>query len=510
MSREITQTPILSTREISKAFPGVQALDNVSIDIFPGQVNAIVGENGAGKSTLMKIFSGVYPDYDGSVYLEGEEVRFQNPKEAERRRIAIIHQELNLVPNLSVAENIYLGREYLNVFGFIDYPKMYEKTVEILEQLQLDVPPETLVYKLRVGQQQVVEIAKALSLNAKIIIMDEPTSAISKQEVRVLFDLIKALRQDGVTIIYISHKLDELFEIADRVTVLRDGQFILSDRIENLDREKIVRSMVGRDVEDFFVKEEAERAGEVLRATGLHLAHPARPDSYQVNDVGFSLHRGEVLGIFGLMGAGRTELLETIFGVHPGRSTGEIRVEGEPVSIESPWDAIQAGIALVPEDRQLEGLVLNRSVAENVSLANIGSIERNGILNSHAERQLVSEHVRQLNIKTPSIHQQAEYLSGGNQQKVVIAKWLATDPKILMLDEPTRGIDVNGKNEIYKLIGELANAGLGIIMVSSELPEILAIADRILVLSEGRKTGEFSQQEASEEVLMKAAIPRII
>jgi len=507
---EDIQSAILSTRGVSKSFPGVQALDSVNIDILRGKVNAIVGENGAGKSTLMKILSGVYPDYEGRIYLEGEEVRFQNPREAEKQGIAIIHQELNLVPNLSVAENIYLGREYRNLFGFIDYSRMYKESTAILEQLDLDVPPETLVSKLRVGQQQVVEIAKALSLNAKIIIMDEPTSAISKQEVRLLFDLIESLQEDGVTIIYISHKLDELFEIADRVIILRDGKFIHSDSIENLNHEEIVQSMVGRDVESFFVKEEADRAGEVLRVTGLRLEHPVRSDIYQVNDVDFSLSKGEVLGIFGLMGAGRTELLETIFGVHTGRASGEIQVEGETVSIGSPSEAIQAGIALVPEDRQLEGLVLNRSVAENVSLANIGVIERQGILNAQAEREMVEEHVRQLNIKTPNIHQQAEYLSGGNQQKVVIAKWLATNPKILMLDEPTRGIDVNGKNEIYKLISELANAGLGIIMVSSELPEILAIADRILVLSEGRKTGEFSQQEANEELLMKAAIPRSI
>lgn len=501
---------ILSTRDISKSFPGVRALKEVSCDFYAGQVNAVVGENGAGKSTLMKVICGIYTDFEGHITLEGEPVAFSNPREAERRGIAIIHQELNLIPQLTVGENIFLGREPVTRLGLIDYRKMYSDSREILKRLKLDVEPDTPVSKLRVGQQQIVEIAKALSSNARVLIMDEPTSAISEHEIDILFDLIASLKEQDVTLIYISHKLDELFRIADYVNILRDGKLIDSCRMQDMTRDEIVRKMVGRDIEEFFVKEQAELGEEILRVTDLTLRHPTRPDGYLVKQVNFSVKSGEVLGIFGLMGAGRSELLECIFGVRPGESTGEIFLDGEKVRIGSPHAAIRAGIALVPEDRALEGLILGMSVSRNISLADIQNVERSGFLNPRIEKKLAAKYIEQLNIKTPSPQQIVEYLSGGNQQKVVVAKWLATNPRILMLDEPTRGIDVNAKNEIYRLISDLANAGLGIIVVSSELPEILSIADRILVLSEGRKTGEFSQDQASEEVLMKAAIPRSI
>ncbi|HKJ67100.1 MAG TPA: sugar ABC transporter ATP-binding protein [bacterium] len=499
---------ILSTRDISKSFPGVRALKEVSCDFYAGQVNAVVGENGAGKSTLMKVICGIYPDFEGSITLEGEPVAFTNPREAEQQGIAIIHQELNLIPQLTVGENIFLGREPVSRLGFIDYRKMYGDSSELLQRLRLNVAPDTSVSKLRVGQQQIVEIAKALSSDAGILIMDEPTSAISEHEIDILFELIDSLREQGVTIIYISHKLDELFRIADHVNILRDGRLIDSSRIRDITRDEIVRKMVGRDIEEFFVKEVVDFGEEILRVIDLSLQHPTRPDGYLVKEVSFSVRKGEVMGIFGLMGAGRSELLECVFGVHPGESTGKIFLDGRIVRIDSPHTAIRAGIGLVPEDRALEGLILGMSVSKNISLANIQNVERSGFVNSRIENKLAAKYIDQLDIRTPSPQQIVEYLSGGNQQKVVIAKWLATNPRILMLDEPTRGIDVNAKNEIYRLISELANTGLGLIVVSSELPEILSIADRIMVLSEGRKTGEFRQAQASEEVLMKAAIPR--
>lgn len=499
---------VLAARGVTKAFGGIKALDDVGIEIYAGKVNAIVGENGAGKSTLMKILSGAYQEYEGQIFLNGREVIFANPKEAQEKGVAMIHQELNLIPYLSVAENIFLGREFLSSFGLLDYKKMHSQARELLDKLNLRIDPGTVVCELRVGQQQVVEIAKAISLDANIIIMDEPTSAISERETEVLFGLIKSLTEHGAAIVYITHKLDELFQIADCVTVMRDGKVVGSKPLKQVSHDDVVRMMVGRDIKDFFVKTEASQSKEAFRVKGLHLAHPDRPGDCLVKDINFSVNKGEVLGLFGLMGAGRTELFETIFGVHPKTSSGQIFLEGQELKITSPRVAIDAGIALVPEDRKLQGLILEMSVGASISLASIEQIERFGFLSNRLERALAKNYIDRLRIRVASERQVVEALSGGNQQKVVIAKWLATRPRVLLLDEPTRGIDVNAKNEIYRLISELAEAGLAIIMISSELPEIMTIADRIIVLSEGKQTAEFSHAEAAEEAILKAAIPR--
>lgn len=499
---------ILHAKGVHKSFGGIKALDDASVDIHTAKVNAIVGENGAGKSTLIKILSGVYQDYEGKILLDGEQVSFSNPRDAQKRGIAIIHQELNLIPYLSVAENIFLGREYINQMGLIDYKRMNRETRELLDKLDLQTAPQTIVSDLRVGQQQIVEIAKALSQNARVIIMDEPTSAISEHEIDVLFDLIRSLIRRGVTIVYITHKLEELFRIADRVVVMRDGKVVGSKPLAEVSHDDVVRMMVGRDIKGFFVKVKAAQAEDLFRVEDVCLAQPGRPGDYVVDHISFSVKKGEVLGMFGLMGAGRTELLETIFGLYPGRSSGSIFLGDNRINIDSPGSAIQAGIALVPEDRKLQGLIIEMSVRDNISLASIRQAEKWGFLSNRLEKRLADDYVNRLKIKTASVRQTVGNLSGGNQQKVVIAKWLATKPRVILLDEPTRGIDVNAKNEIYKLISELAAAGLGIVMVSSELPEILAISDRIIVLSEGRQTGSFSPSEATEEILLGAAIPK--
>ena len=508
VDRSLTNNIVLQAKNISKAFGGIKALEGVSLDVYKGKVNAIVGENGAGKSTLMKVLTGVYQGYDGQIILNGRPVTFTNPKEAQNSGIAIIHQELNLIPYLSVAENVFLGREFINRLGLIDTKRMYGETQKLLERLDLHINPRIQVSHLRIGQQQIVEIAHALSLDARIVIMDEPTSAISEHEIRVLFELIRSLKAQGVAIVYITHKLDELFQIADSVTVLRDGKLVGSSSMEEVTHDDIVRMMVGRDIKDFFVKADVTQSGEVLSVRNMCLAHPRRRGDYMVDHVSFTVKAGEVLGIFGLMGAGRTELLEAIFGLHPGRSSGDIFLKNRQVKVNAPTDAIRLGIGFIPEDRKREGLVLQMSVAASMSLASLEQTERFGFLSATRETQLAQGYVERLRIKTPSVQQVVENLSGGNQQKVVIAKWLAIHPRILLLDEPTRGIDVNAKNEIYRLISELSQAGLAIVMVSSELPEIMAIADRIMVLSEGKQTAEFTRSQATEELIMKAAIPK--
>jgi ribose transport system ATP-binding protein len=505
-----TDNIILQAKSISKTFGGIKALDDVDLEVYQGRVNAIVGENGAGKSTLMKILTGVHREYDGQIILDGRKITFANPKEAQNNGIAIIHQELNLIPYLSVAENVFLGREFINWFGLINYKKMYSETRKLLERLDLHINPRVQVSSLRIGQQQIVEIAHALSLDARIVIMDEPTSAISEHEIKVLFDLIHSLKSQGVAVVYITHKLDELFQIADVVTVLRDGKLVGSSSIEDVTHDDIVRMMVGRDIKDFFIKAGVAKSNEILSVKDICLAHPKRQGDYVVDHVSFTVKAGEVLGLFGLMGAGRTELLETIFGLHPKRSSGDIFLNGRQVKVNSPIDAIQLGIGFITEDRKHEGLILHMSVSANISLASLERTEHFRFLCTSLETQLAQDYVERLKIKTPSVRQIVENLSGGNQQKVVIAKWLATHPRTLLLDEPTRGIDVNAKNEIYRLMSELTQKGLAIVMVSSDLPEIMAIADRIVVLSEGKQVAEFSRSQATEELIMKAAIPKSI
>ena len=501
-------TIALTAQGVTKCFGVTKALDNASIEIHAGEVHAIVGENGAGKSTLMKILSGAYQAYEGTLYFQGQPVTLPNTFMAQQTGICMIHQELNLIPHLSIAENIFLGREFLTSMGLIDVKRMRAEASQLLDKLDLHIDPDRPVCQLRVGQQQLVEIAKALAFDAQVIIMDEPTSAISDHEVGILFELIHSLIQRGVAIVYITHKMEEVFQIAQRITVMRDGRVIGTHHAKDIKENEIVTMMVGRDLKDFFVKAAAIQETDVLQVADICLDHPTRPNDYLVDHVSLSCRRGEVLGLFGLMGAGRTEFLETLFGVHPKTASGQVWVEGREVNINSPQDAIEAGIALVPEDRKRQGLVLDMSVRDSISLASLSQVESCGFLNPRLEGNLASDYIKRLQIKTPNTHQKVKNLSGGNQQKVVIAKWLATHPKVLLLDDPTRGIDINAKNEIYKLISELALTGMAIVMVSSELPEIMRIADRIIVLAEGRQTGEFSRAQATEELLLRAALPR--
>ncbi len=501
---------MLTVENISKRFSGIAALENINMQIEGAKVTAIIGENGAGKSTLMKILSGVYSEYEGRILLNGEPVNFSNPKEAQAYGIAIIHQELTLIPYLTVSENIFLGREIETVWGELDKKAMRKRTQELLQKLRLDIAPDTPVSNLKVGQQQVVEIAKALLTDSDVIIMDEPTSAISDAEVNVLFEIINDLRQEGKAIIYISHKLDELFRIADAYIVLRDGKMIESGNMKGMQADDIIQKMVGREIKLLQKEKCCDNEEELLRAENIRLKHPERKQDYLLKNVSFSLKKGEILGVFGLMGAGRTELLETLFGQHHKFAEGEICVEGDCINIKSAADAAKYGIALVPEDRKKDGLVLEMDVQKNICLTTLKEMEFAGLLNSSKESNLSDKYVKDLRIKTASVKQDAGSLSGGNQQKIVIAKWLATNPKILLLDEPTRGIDVNAKNEIYKLIVELAAKGMGIIIASSELPEILAVSDRILVMAEGSLTACFSAAEANEAAILKAAIPKSI
>ena len=500
---------ILEVKDITKEFPGVRALKGVSMQIESGMATAIIGENGAGKSTLMKVLSGVYADYGGEIYFEDEKVRFNNTIEAQEKGIVIIHQELNLIPNLNISENIFLGRELTTSLGFTDFSLMRQKSTELLSRLKLNVNPDTPVHKLKVGQQQLVEIAKALSIEARVIIMDEPTSAISKSEVEILFSIIQELKAEGKAILYISHKLDELFKIAERYVVLRDGEFIESGKMSAIAEDDLIHKMVGREINmqgKCFSKAKKE---PLMTVKNLFFKNPLSPGAFVLKDINFELCKGEVLGLFGLMGAGRTELLEALFGMGASRVSGEIKIKDQGQRIKSPKDAIEKGIALVPENRKEDGLVLGMNISQNTSLTVLDEVSSAGFLHEKKEERLAKKYISSLRIKASSSSQVVEKLSGGNQQKVVLAKWLATNPAILMLDEPTRGIDINAKNEIYKLIRQLAGKGLGLIFVSSELPEILVVSDRVLVLSEGRVTGNIPiTAETSENEILKAAIPK--
>jgi len=494
---------VLTAENIGKRFSGVVALENVSMQFPAGKVTAILGENGAGKSTLMKILSGVYPDYEGQVIYKGEVVCFKNPREAQNAGVAIIHQELNLIPYLSITENLFLGRELTNSWGMLDKSAMRGKAEELLKKLKLELAADTLIADLKVGQQQIVEIAKALLYDSEVIIMDEPTSAISESEANILFDIIVNLKAENKAVVYISHKLNELFKIADNYVVLRDGKTIESGEMAGMTHDALIHKMVGRDIDIARSNEETMDKQVLFDVANICLSISGKS---VLNDISFSLYKGEILGIFGLMGAGRTELLETLLGTCDGTPQGIVTLDGKVVNFKSATQAIDAGLALVPEDRKKDGLVLGLDVKNNISLSSLHTTHRTGIINNQTEVGLAQKYISALKIKTPSEKQLVKNLSGGNQQKIVLAKCLATGPKVLMLDEPTRGIDINAKNEIYKLIAELAKDGLGIIMVSSELPEILAISDRILVMADGRITAEFKTAEATEDKILKAAI----
>ena len=504
----MTPDVLLEATGIEKSFPGERALDGVSLRVRAGRLVALLGENGAGKSTLMNVLSGVFPPDAGTIRLAGNEpVRFASPREAQDRGIGIVHQELNLIPGLTVAENIWLGREPRTASGLIDYRQLHADTTAILARLDLKVAPTTLVGDLRVGQQQLIEIGKALSAQARVLILDEPTSSLSEHEVEVLFGVIADLKRAGVGLIYITHKFEELARLCDDVVVMRDGRVVGEGPFAGYTREDLVRLMAGRGVKESFQRVPVVPGSPVLQAEAVTLPGEGAGRRLLVNDVSFRLSCGEVLGIFGLVGAGRTELLETIFGLHVGRATGRVTVAGQETAFRGPADAITAGLAFAPEDRKRDGVVLPMSVAANASLASVGETLRAGFVSAEREAAHIRPYLDRFRVKTPSLEQPVVNLSGGNQQKVILAKWLAIRPRVLLLDEPTRGIDVNAKAEIYAFIDELARAGIGIVVVSSELPEVLALADRVLVLCEGRLTAEFARAEATPERVLAAALP---
>jgi len=497
---------LLEMRQITKEFPGVKALDGVTFDLHEGEFHALVGENGAGKSTLMKVLSGVYPfgTYGGDIVVNGEIKQFQNIRQAEEAGIAIIFQELSLVKELTVAENIFLGREP-SFFGVINWSEIYQKAAQLLKDLNLPLDPRTQVGNLGIGQQQLVEIAKALSHNAKILVLDEPTAALTESEVETLFRILRDLKSRGVGMIYISHKLGEVFVMSERITVLRDGQTVGTESTAALNKEKIISLMVGREVGDIFPETTHDFGETALDIRNLTAFDADVRDKKLVDDVSFRVRKGEVLGISGLMGAGRTELLMTIFGAWQGKNTGDVFVEGKKIDIESPSDAIDNGIGFVTEDRKRFGLILEQTISDNSTLAALKKISGAFITHRSRETAATQKVMASLRVKANSPMTVTGTLSGGNQQKVVLGKWLLTNPKVLFLDEPTRGIDVGAKQEIYAEINKLASSGVAIVMVSSELPEVLGLADRILVLHEGKLTGEFSKTEATPEKVMVAA-----
>ena len=489
--------PLLEVRKFTKSFPGVRALRGVSLTLARGEVLAVIGENGAGKSTLMKILAGVQRQDGGELLLDGERIEIRSVHDALARGIALIHQELNLADNLDVAANIFLGREPHRA-GLMDTRRMQREARQFLDAVGLDIDPAVLVRTLPIGKQQLVEIAKALSVNARVLIMDEPTSSLSSHEAENLFSVIRDLRQRGVSIVYISHRLGEVKQLADRVTVLRDGENAGELAREEIDHARMVKLMVGRDLSQFYPHQPHTPGALAIEVRALRT--PANPR----HEVSFNVRAGEIVGIAGLVGAGRTELLETIFGVTPALG-GSIRVGGNEMVPQSPLDAIAAGLALVPEDRKQQGIVLGMSVRENVSLASLRRDQRHGMLNRSREAALSARMIADLRIKTPHDGQAAQFLSGGNQQKVVLGKWLALGPRVLLLDEPTRGIDVGAKQEIYRLMEELAGRGVAIVFVSSEMEEILGMSDRALVMHEGKIAGELSRADISEESVLHLA-----
>ncbi|TWT47051.1 Ribose import ATP-binding protein RbsA [Thalassoglobus neptunius] len=491
-------------RDVTKRFPGVIALENVSFDVRRGEFHSICGENGAGKSTLMKILSGVLTDYEGEMFISGERVSLTGTRAAEEIGISIIHQELNLVEELSVAANIFLGRE-ISRGWFLNDGAMDSAASKLFQQLDCEISARQLVRQLRVGDQQLVEIAKALSLKSDILIMDEPTSALTETEVERLFRVIQKLRDDGVTILYISHKMEEVFRLSDRITVLRDGKHVQTLNREETSPQEITHLMVGREIES--VKLGANRAvGEtILDVKNLSLPWPGHAREWRLKDVSFSLRRGEVVGFAGLMGAGRTELLEALFGASETPPQGEILLRGESVHFEHPADAKAAGIAMVTEDRKRLGLFQQMSVRENITVCTLDEASVSGMIQPGREQSAARESISELGVKTASAETPITALSGGNQQKCIIARWLRTNPDVLLLDDPTRGVDVGAKAELYQVIDKLCREGLAIIVTSSELPELITLCDRILVLCEGRLTGELTSDEFSEERIMELA-----
>lgn len=503
-------TALLEMRGITKEFPGVKALDTVNLTVKEGEIHALVGENGAGKSTLMKVLSGVYPagSYDGEIHYDGALAEFGNISDSEAKGVIIIHQELALVPLLSIAENLFLGNERARG-GIINWRETNRRTEDLLHKVGLKEPPSTLVDKLGVGKQQLVEIAKALSKEVRLLILDEPTAALSESDSQALLDLMLELKQQGVTQIIISHKLNEVRRVADSVTVIRDGSTVstMDARTQDITEDNIVRDMVGRDMAHRYPARE-RRAGEVLmEVKDWNVWHPLHADRQVIEDINLAVRAGEVVGIAGLMGAGRTELAMSIFGRSYGRNiSGSVEISGKPVDVSTVSKAIEAGLAYVTEDRKSLGLILEETIQRNITMANLEEVARGQVLNESAETRVAEEYRKALNIRTPGVFQRVMNLSGGNQQKVVLSKWLFAKPEVLILDEPTRGIDVGAKFEIYGIINDLSAQGKGVIMISSEMPELLGMCDRIYVMNEGAFVGELSAEDASQERIMSLIV----
>ena len=493
----MSKDKILAMSNINKSFPGVQALKNVNFNLNKGEVHALVGENGAGKSTLVKILNGIHKKDKGKIKYKGKKVEYKSPKEAMKAGLSIIHQELELIPHLSVAENIYLGREPRKGI-FIDYTKLYNMTEKIINKLGVQINPQEIVKNLNIGKKQMVEIAKAVSQNADVLVMDEPTSSLTNQEIDILFELINRLKKQNISIIYISHRLEEVFEICDRVTVLRDGKQVNEVLVKNTDREELIKMMVGRDINERFPEVDTKNKDTILEVKNLNV--PGK-----VEDTSFQLRKGEILGVAGLMGSGRTELAKSIYGEFK-KTSGTILLNDKKINLDSPQKAINNGIYYLSEDRKGEGLILNLSVKNNITLSIVEKISRLGIfIDKNEENKITKNYIDEFDIKTPSPEQKVKNLSGGNQQKVVISKVLSTEPKIVILDEPTRGIDVGAKNEIYHLIKKLTNEDVAVIMISSELPEILNLSDKILVMYENKQAGILDAENTGQEQIMDLA-----
>jgi ribose transport system ATP-binding protein len=482
---------------INKSFGGNAVLKDAAFELADGEIHALMGENGAGKSTLMKILTGVYTRDSGTVVVDGQEVLYKNPQEAEKAGIVFIHQELNVVFDMTVEENMFLGKELHNKLGLCDRKRMRECVTEILSDLGVSIEPDTYMRELSVGQQQMIEIAKALMVDARVIIMDEPTAALTQKETRVLFRVAKQLRKRGVSIIYISHRMEEIFELCDRITVLRDGQYVGIRRIADTNMNEIVKMMIGREIGERYPERDVKIGDVVFEVKNLTC-----PNVF--HDISFRVHAGEVLGVAGLMGAGRTEIMQAIFGNMP-NVTGEIFLEGKEIHNHSPLDAMKNGIGLITEDRKTQGLMLDKSIRENIAIANLSRISHRGMIQKQKEAELVNLGIEELHIKCTGAGHRADELSGGNQQKVIFAKWISTEPKVLILDEPTRGVDIGAKKEIYNIINDLAAKGVAVIMVSSELPEVLGMSDEVMVIHEGRVGGFISREQANQENIMLLA-----
>ncbi len=482
---------------INKSFGTNQVLKDAGFVLEDGEVHALMGENGAGKSTLMKILTGVYTRDDGTVIVDGEEVVYKSPQAAEKAGIVFIYQELNVLFDMTVEENLFMGKEITKGFGICDKKAMREKAQEIMDRMGVAIPVDAVMSDLSVGQQQMVEICKALMVDAKVLIMDEPTAALTQSETEVLFEVIKSLRKKGVSIVYISHRMEEIFELCDRITILRDGSYIDTKYIKDITMDDVVQMMIGREIGERFPKRDVKIGEEVLRVEGL-------TKNKVFNDVSFSVRAGEVLGVSGLMGAGRTEIMQSIFG-NLSRESGKIFINDEEVSIKNPRQAMAAGIGFVTEDRKTEGLLLEKSIAENIEVANLKKVSNKGVLAKAKQEELVKKGIEEFRIKCFGPWHECNNLSGGNQQKVVLAKWIYTDPKILILDEPTRGVDIGAKKEIYDVVNDLAAKGVAVILVSSELPEVLGMSDRIMVVHEGKVTGIIDAAEADQAKVMTLA-----